>query len=162
MLTKVSVLLAVGMFVSGAYANHAAQATSEQVSPGAQWLAWSAKERGTYVNGFIEGYQTGTMELCKSADQFFKAGDPSTSSRPAASEVSASAACYAGRGDYSKQYASSAWMDFSVYVNIISEFYTKHPEYRDTPFSRLMLSLRDGASNNEGQLYQKATRGELR
>jgi hypothetical protein len=75
---------------------------------------------------------------------------------------SAAAACFASGGDYSKQYSGRAWVDFGAYVNIITEFYTKHPDYRAVSFRKLLLSLRDGACNSEGQLYQKALQGDLR
>jgi len=53
-------------------------------------------------------------------------------------------------------------VDFGAYVNIITEFYTKHPAYRAVSFRKLLLSLRDGACSSQGQLYQEALRGELR
>jgi len=52
-------------------------------------------------------------------------------------------------------------VDFSVSVNIVTEFHTRHPDYRAVSFRQLLLSLRDGAGNSEGQVDQKALRGDL-
>jgi hypothetical protein len=93
---------------------------------------------------------------------FLKGGNISSSGDQAQTSSSASAACFATRGDYSRQYSGQAGVDFSVYVNIITEFYTQHPDDRAVSFCKLLLSLRDGASNSEGQLYQKVVRGDLR
>jgi len=154
-----AVFLLVGLVIALSYLNPAAQV---QADPGAQWLSWTASEKNAYVGGFIDGYLTGTTEICKAADHFLKAGDMSSRGEPPDTNSSASAACFASGGDYSKQYSGKAGVDFSVYVNILTEFYTQHPDYRSVSFRKLMLSLRDGACNSEGQLYQEALRGDLR
>jgi hypothetical protein len=151
--------LLLGLVIALSYPN---PATQVQTDPGAQWLSWSTSEKNAYVAGFIDGYRTGTTEICKAADQFLKAGSISSGGGQPETNSSASAACFASGGDYSKQYSGKAGVDFSVYANMITEFYTKHPDYRAISFRKLLLSLRDGASNSEDQLYQKALHGDLR
>jgi hypothetical protein len=154
-----AVFLLLGLVIAWSYPNPAAQV---QTDPGAQWLSWSAGEKNSYVAGFIDGYLAGTTEVCKAADGFEKEGNISSRGDRLATNSSASAACFASGGDYSKQYSAKAEVDFGAYANIITEFYTKHPDYRAVSFRQLLLSLRDGACNSEGQLYQKALRGDLR
>ena len=52
--------------------------------------------------------------------------------------------------------------DFSAYADVITEFYTKHPEYQGIPFVDLMKSLSDRTYKTADQLYQMALKGELR
>jgi hypothetical protein len=51
--------------------------------------------------------------------------------------------------------------DFTPYTNVITDFYTKHPDYARVPFPTLLLFLGDGICDNADQLYQKALKGEL-
>jgi hypothetical protein len=125
-------------------------------------LSWTASEKHAYVGGFIDGCLSGTTAICQAAGHFLKGGNIRSSGARPETPSSASAACFASGGDYCKQYSGKAGVDFSVYANIITEFYTKHPDYRAVSFRKLILSLRDGACNSEGQLYQKAVRGDLR
>jgi hypothetical protein len=154
-----SVFLLVGLLIALSSRRPAAQV---QASPGAQWLSWTASDKNAYVHGFIDGYLNGTTEICKVADDFSKGGNTTSSADLPQTNLSASAACYARRGDFSRQYSGPAGVDFSLYGNIITEFYTKHPQYRAISFPKLMLSLRDGASNSADQLYRKALQGDLR
>jgi len=49
-----------------------------------------------------------------------------------------------------------------AYVEVITEFYKKHPEYRGIPFVDLMRLLNDRDRRTADQLYQMAQKGELR
>ncbi len=51
--------------------------------------------------------------------------------------------------------------DFSAYADVITDFYTKHPEYKGIPFVDLMKSLGDHNYKTADQLYQMALNGEL-
>ena len=150
--------LLVGLVIALSYLKPVAQ---RQASPGGQWLSWTASEKNAYVGGFIDGYLTGTTEICQAAGHFLKGENICSSDDRWETPSSASAACFASGGDYSKQYSGKAGVDFSVYANIITEFYTQHPDYRVVSFRKLMLSLRDGGCNSEGQLHQKALQGDL-
>lgn len=151
--------LAIGAVVALWHIYPVAQVAANSTTPGAQWLSWNTKERDTYVSGFVDGYKTGTTQICASADEFFGVKNQSLGDQ---NSESASAACFAHRGDYSRQYSGAASVDFSAYAIVVTDFYTRHPDYRMIPFSRLMLSLRDGASTNAAQLYSRAQQGELR
>lgn len=141
--------LLVGLVIALSYLKPAAQLPA---NPGGQWRSWTASEKNGYVGGFIDGYLTGTTETCQATGHFLKGGNICSSDDRWETPLSASAACFASGGNYCKQYSGKAGVEFSVYANIITEFYTKHPDYRAVSFRKLMLSLRDGACNSEGQL----------
>ena len=64
--------------------------------------------------------------------------------------------------EYSKaKYTETSGPDFSAYTDVITEFYTKHPEYKGIPFVDLMKSLGDHNYKTADQLYQMALNGEL-
>jgi hypothetical protein len=148
------------LFIALSIVDIAAQVHTDQISRGGQWLSWSAKEKITYVSGFLDGYLIGTYHLCDSADRLFQVRDPHVVPAKTVPGAEASAVCFATRNDYSKEYVTGG-MDFSPYIDIVTEFYTKHPDYDAVPFPELMLSLGDGQCNSADQLYQKALKGEL-
>lgn len=162
MFGRTRAFLAVGAVIALWHIHPMAQVPAAQTIPGAEWLSWSTNEKQAYVSGFIDGYESGTTQICASADQYFSVKTARASASEPLPEGSPSAVCFQNRGDYSRQYSTSAWLDFSAYVNAVTEFYSKHPEYRSIPFARLMLALRDGRSSSDAQLYRKALEGELR
>ena len=128
----------VGLVIALSYLKPAA---TLHASPGGQRLSWTAGEKNAYVDGFIDGYLTSTTEICQAAGHFLRGGNTGSSGdRPETSTSAASAACFASGGNYSKQYSGKAGVDFSIYANIITEFYTKHAGYRAVSFRKLMLS----------------------
>ena len=52
--------------------------------------------------------------------------------------------------------------DLKVYTGVITEFYTKHPQYRGIPFVDLLRWLSDRNYKTANELYQMALKGELR
>ena len=158
--TTAGALLIIGGFLTIGLAIAPTQIHLNEVGLGNYWLALNPNERATYVAGFIDGYLGGTNQLCKSADQLFKVRDPKRVSSNVIPGFEASAVCLASRSDYSREYSSSG-LDFSHYVNAITEFYTKYPDYRAVSVAGLMLSLADGKSENCDQLYQHALKGDL-
>src|SRR4029077_17780416 len=141
----------------------AAQVRPEQLNRGAEWLSWIPGQRATYVYGFISGYQEGTREACDAAERLFgdlKAYHLGDEHHP--SDMP-SARCLALTEEYSKfRYTEASGLDFSAYTDVITEFYTKHPEYGDIPFGNLLKLLSDRNSKTADQLYQMALKEELR
>jgi len=153
-------LLIIGAFLAIGLVMTASQIRPNKMGSGEYWLALSPSERTTYVAGFIDGYLSGTHQLCEKADGLFRVRDPHRVDPNVAPGFEASVLCMANRNDYSREY-SNAGFDFSRYVDVISDFYTKHSDYRAVPISELMLSLADGKCENADQLYQRALRGEM-
>jgi hypothetical protein len=146
----VSILFVIGM---------AAHVGPDQLDRGGEWLSWSPEKRATYVDGFITGYQLGSHNACVVAEELF--GEPGKMYRLGdehhPSEMP-SARCLARMETYSKVKFTDSGVDLSAYTDVITEFYTKHPEYRGIPFGNLMDSL--GRYKTVDQLCQMALKGE--
>jgi hypothetical protein len=141
----------------------AAQVRSQEIARGGEWLSWSPGQRATYVDGFITGYLQGSLSACEVADQLFEVGMPHRLGDDQHPSEVPSARCLARMEKYSKaKYTEATGQDFSAYTDVITEFYTKHPEYRGIPFMNLMKWLSDRNYKTTDQLYQMALKGELR
>jgi hypothetical protein len=141
----------------------AAQVRPDQLDRGGEWLWWSPEQRTTYVDGFITGYVQGSHSACEVADQLFEVAKPHRLGDEQHPSEVPSARCLARMQEYSKaRYTDASGPDFGAYADVITEFYTKHPEYQGIPFVDLMKSLSDRNYKTADQLYQMAQKGELR
>jgi len=141
----------------------AAQVRPEQRDRGGEWLSWSPEQRATYVDGFITGYLQGRNQACAVADELFEKGKPHRLGDGHHPDDLPSARCLAQMEEYSRgRYTASGSIDASSYTDVITEFYTKHPEYRGIPFVNLMKLLSDRDYKTADQLYDMARKGELR
>ncbi len=134
-----------------------------QIDRGGEWLSWNPGERATFVNGFVAGYRQGTHSACEVAQELF--GKPGKGYRLGdehhPSEMP-SARCLARMEEYSKaKYTEASGLDVTAYTDVITEFYTKHPEYQGIAFVNLMKVLSDRNYKTADQLYQMALKGEL-
>jgi hypothetical protein len=140
-----------------------AQVLPDQLDRGGEWLSWTPRERATYVDGFITGYLQGSHRACDIADDLFEVGKPHRLGDQHHTGDMPSARCLARIDNYSKAtYTEASGPDFSAYTQVITEFYTKHPDYRGIPFVDLMKSLSDRKYKTADQLYDMALKGELR
>jgi len=142
----------------------AAQVRPDQFGRGGEWLSWIPSERRTFVGGFVSGYFQGFHQACEVAQELF--GEPGKTYRLGddhhPSEMP-SARCLARMEKYSKaKFTETSGPDFGAYAGVITEFYTKHPEYRGVPFVNLMKLMSDRNYKTADQLYQMALKGELR
>jgi hypothetical protein len=65
--------------------------------------------------------------------------------------------------EYSKaKYTEASGLDVTAYTDVITEFYTKHPEYQGVAFVSLMKLLSDRNYKTADQLYEMALKGEIR
>lgn len=129
--------------------------------PGQQWLSWTASERENFVYGFIEGYGHGMNQACLETDHLFEKGQVHFLGHDDVPSTFPSARCRAGVVQYSNVKADlSKGPDFSAYTTVITDFYTKHPEYRDTPFTLLMESLAGTKSLTADDIYKRWTTRE--
>jgi hypothetical protein len=140
----------------------AAQVRPDQVDRGGEWLSWTPEQRATYADGFITGYLQGFDLACEATDELFEVGQPhSLGDEHHPSEIP-SARCLARMEEYSRaSYTETTGPDFSAYTDVITEFYTEHPEYQDVPFVELMKQLSDRNHKTADQLYQMALKGKL-
>lgn len=140
----------------------AAQLRPEQLERGGEWLSWSQGERNTYVYGLISGYRRGSLKACNVADDLIEVGQPHRLGDAQHPSEMPSARCLARRDNYSKCKYINSVVECSAYTTVITEFYTKHPEYQGIPFPFLMDFMSDSNYKIADQLYQMALRGELR
>jgi hypothetical protein len=137
---------------------HTGAAGSNPPAPdeGKEWLIWTPAERSLYVRGFIEGYWRGTDSACRLADELFDVGKPHRLGQTPRGR------CEARLEEYTKIKTTDSGLDFSAYTTIITEFYTKHPEYQHIPKVYLMLFLTNRTYKTADQLYEMAVKGEMR
>lgn len=129
--------------------------------PGKQWLSWTPQERENFVYGYVQGYGHGMNEACLAADDLFEKDKPHLLGHDNVPSTFPSARCRASVAQYSNVKINlSKGPDFSAYTTVITEFYTKHPEYRDTPFTVLMESLAGTKSLTADDIYRKWTTRE--
>jgi hypothetical protein len=156
-------MLSGGVFAIFLIIGNAAQVGTKDVDRGGEWLSWSPAERAEYVDGFISGYLQGSNSACNVADDLFsdskasyRLGDENhPSDMP-------SARCLAKMESYSKaKFHEGFGPDFTAYTNVITEFYSKHSEYRGIAFINLIKLLSDGNHKTADELYQMALKGEL-
>lgn len=137
-------------------ATQAVPRRSEKVTEGRQWLAWTAAERQMYILGFIDGYYTGSREACDLADQLFEVGQPHRLLE------NPTARCQAQLEQYTKIQDTDSQVDLRAYTSVITDFYSKHPEYQSIPKVYLLSFLTDRRFKTSDQLYQMASKGEMR
>ena len=137
-----------------------AQLRPEQRDGGRQWLSWSASERNGYVEGFISGYLRARLVACNAADDLFEVGQSHRLGDEQHPSEVPSGRCLASVDTYTKYKYINSSIDFSAYTSVITEFYTKHPEYQGFPTPNLMESLGDKKYRTADQLYEMARKGE--
>ena len=136
--------------------------TSDRVElfrhPGLLWLSWSSGERENFVYGYIQGHGQGVNEACLAADDLFEKDKPHRLGHDEVPSTFPSARCRANVPQYSNvKIDLSKGPDFSAYTRVITEFYTKHPDYRDTPITLLMESLEGAKSLTADDIYKRWT-----
>lgn len=135
----------------------------EQMNRGEEWMSWSREERATYIAGYITGYRQASLAACDAADALFEVGQPHRLGDEHHSSELPSARCLARMEEYSKAtYSPTSGVDLSAYVEVITDFYAKHPEYDGISFVDLMKFLGDRNYKTADQLYRMALKGELR
>ncbi len=140
-----------------------AQVRQDQVERGGEWLSWTPAERNTFVYGFIDGYMGGTLDACYIADDLFEVGKPHRlGDERHPTEVPSGRCLDHVDRDYSRINFTKSRTDASPYVDVITEFYTKHPEYGGVDFVHLLRLLNDKNHKTADQLYGMAIKGKLR
>jgi hypothetical protein len=135
---------------------------TEQIERGGEWMSWTPTERNRYVFGYLDGYLLARSRACNAADKLFEVGMPHRLGDDQHPTEIPSGRCLAAVDEYSRFKYKDSTLDFSIYANPITEFYTKHPEYQGVPFPFLMEFLSDKKCSTGDQLYQMALAGKLR
>jgi hypothetical protein len=158
------VFLIVTAFIVLTFVSVAAQVRPDQLDRGGEWLSWTPGQRATFVDGFVAGYLQGTHSACEVAEQLFvKPGKKYRIGDEHHPSEIPTARCLARMEEYSKfKYDETSGPDMRAYTDVITEFYTNHPEYRAILFVDLLKALSDRTYKTADQLYQMAVNGDLR
>jgi hypothetical protein len=126
--------------------------------PGALWLSWTASEQANFVYGYIQGYGNGMNVACSAADDLFETDKAHAIGHDNVASTFPSARCLKRVAQYSKIDSSlSQGPDLGPYTTLITKFYIKYPEHRDTPFTLLMEYLTMPKGMTVDDLYRKLT-----
>ena len=157
-------LVVVLCLVANAAAFHlSGQAHSIHPGSGEEWLAWSASERQIFVLGYTYGNGFGTARICRDADLLFETNEQHHQGYAGHPSDFPSARCLAARPAFSRARSSpNDPIGLSAYTGVITEFYTKHPEYRRVPYFHLMMLLNDKDYKTADQLFEMAKRDDFR
>jgi hypothetical protein len=112
-------------------------------------------ERNVYIRGFIEGFWRAWHDACRLADDLFEVGKRLRLGQEP------SGRCEVRLENYSKIRILDSGPDFSTYTTVITEFYTKHPEYQNIPKAHILSYLTDRNFKTADELYQMALKGEM-
>lgn len=153
MLKTIKVFIGIGACAALLLLVGATPAAPEELHAGKQWLAWTPAGRNVYVQGFIEGYWKGSQTACRLADELFEVGESHRLGQ------GPSGRCEARLEKYTKIKTSDSGPDFSAYTAVITEFYTKYPEYQNIPTGYLLFFLSDRNYGTADQLYQLVLKG---
>jgi hypothetical protein len=137
------------------FSTGAVPATREKVNSGTAWLAWSAAEKEVYVRGFIFGYGNGSEAACKLADELFEVGKHHRLGE------GPGARCENRVKQYTKIKILDSGFDFGAYTSVVTDFYTKHPEYQNVSETYLLSLLSDQDYKSADQLYQMVLKGAM-
>ena len=122
---------------------------------GDEWIAWTQGERNAYVIGSIEGYWRASHDACRLADDLFEVGKRHRLGQEP------SGRCQNHLENYSKMRMINSSVDVCAYTSVITEFYGKHPEFRNIPKGYLMSFLTDQKYKTADQLSEMAMRKEI-
>jgi hypothetical protein len=135
-------------------------AISDGRSAAVGWNSFSEKERRVFVEGFTSGYATGAIDACGNTDHLFETHGPiylenGTLNNPIA-------ICMASLDHFTRiSEQKDNKSDYSVYSDVISDFYGRYPKYRNVPFPFLMRQLSDKNVRSADQIFMKFERHEI-
>jgi hypothetical protein len=128
---------------------------------GGEWMSWNATERNRYVFGYLDGFLTARHTACLAADTLFEVGQPHRMGDEQHPTEFPSGRCLASVDEYSRFKYIDSMIDLSAYVNPITEFYSKHPEYKGILVPSLMEFLSDKKCSTADELFQVVLQGKL-
>jgi hypothetical protein len=134
-----------------------ANAAKDGLGAAAEWKSLSAYERSAYVEGYTDGYSAGASSACDNADQLF--------------DIKGQALLSNGTPDNPVRLCNSALdhftrmgprgklrANYSIYSDVITEFYNKYPKYNIVPFGFLLRLLSDKSVKTADELFAKLER----
>jgi len=141
----------------------AAQAQTERLGRGGEWLSWTPVQRSAYVYSFTDGYMLGFSDACHLADQLFEIGKPHRLGDERHPTEVPSGRCLAHRGEFSqiKFDGEGHLVGVNEYADVITAFYEKHTTCQAFPFP-FLLQVLGSKYLTANQLYDLAVKGGLK
>jgi len=133
----------------------------EPLERGDEWISWSKTERNRYIFGYLDGYMSARHTACLAADTLFEVGQPHRMGDGQHPTEYPSGRCLASVDEYSRFKFVGLAIDLSGYVNPITEFYTKLPEYKGIFVPSVMEFISDKKCSTADELFQMALQGKL-
>jgi hypothetical protein len=162
MCKEIRALIVAGLFACCAFGCKFSNDTDHSY-PGAQWLSWGADVRSEIVFGYIQGHGDGMYQACTAVGKLGDDDERFYILNGIRREKISYERCHAGVSEYSNfKEDAGAEPDFHTYANTITEFYSRHAEYRNIPFFYLMQFLTDKEHKTAEELYSMARAGEMR
>jgi len=130
---------------------------------GNQWLALSLSQQSDAIYEYIQGYLDGLNQACGKLDSLFETNIAHQYRYYDKPSTFPSDRCRTNANNYSKMTNATNHLgyDYSVYINVITEFYRKHPEYRKIQLVILMHYLTDQEFKSADELYTMAKHGDI-
>lgn len=130
---------------------------------GDQWLALYPSQQSDAIYEYIQGYLDGLNQACGKLDNLFETNVEHHLRYMDKPSTFPSERCRTNADFYSKMTIASNHLgyDYSVYINVITEFYLKHPEYRKIQLVILMHYLTDQEFKSADELYTMAKHGDI-
>ena len=111
-------------------------------TPAEEWLSWSAQARQEYVHGYLQGFERGKRVACYLHDE----KEVLSTNTPILDRV-----CMKSLPEFTEPYQH-------VYVDAITNYFTKDPHDRQAGPSRILDELASPPSLTVGQIHEKLTR----
>jgi hypothetical protein len=115
--------------------------------PAQLWLSWSPEARMTYVWGYLHGFERGKREGCS----FYAARVEAHVHEAVAPEKLPEAVCLDALPGYPAPY-------FQVYVDAITNYFTKYPNDREAGAPRILKELASPPGLTIDQIHAKLAR----
>ena len=111
-------------------------ASSDGSGAASEWDSFSVYERTVYVEGYTAGYGIGGLAACDKADLLFETKGQLLPDGTLNNPVQL---CHEARDRFTRMGSEGkVRANYSVYSDVITEFYNKYPKYKTAPFSFLL------------------------
>ncbi len=132
-------------------------------NPGAQWLSLTSGERSNIISAYVQGYEDGMYRACSSAAKLGDEDEAFFIQNGIRHQKISYERCRAGVAEYTNYgLQNGKGADCQIYADTLTEFYSRHAEYRDIPFSYLMEFLTSREHKSAQDLFVMAQTGAIR
>jgi hypothetical protein len=114
---KIGILVFTATILTSIGARDQSRRPSQGQQAGEQWLSRTQQARTDFVDAYLAGYLGGKSDACTAAAEILDGGKPVSDLREDVSQR-----CFQQAKSYSREVGD--------YVSVLTEFYTKYPQFR--------------------------------